>query len=194
MPAGGGRSRAELEYRLLWAELHAARRDSVYLVLDFSRSQVALKLRGAVLWSCPMRYAHARTNGAEDFVRRFMGAHRILLRQLEWTHLFAGKEKIPANVLEVVGKAINTEPSALQRVLPERLLISLRDRVFVDITTDVEGRPTGGLDNPSKQIERTLGVLLGGASLDLWMEGETALSLHGAAYPGMPVLLIPPPA
>lgn len=185
------RSQAEAEYRHLRSEIALASGDSLYLVLDFPRQQAALKLRGTPLWSCPMRLSNGGA-GVRGFVRRFAGDDNRLIRALVRKHLYGGQETIPAQTLEIVGKALKTDPAPLQRILPERFLLSFGERVFMDIRTDVEGRRIGGLENPSRSVGRALDIMMGGASLDLSMTGKEGLTMYEAIYPGMRVLLIPP--
>jgi hypothetical protein len=188
-----GRTQAEAEYRFLQSEIALASTDSLYLLIDFARRETALKRRGTPLWSCPMRSPHGDPDGV-DFSRRFLGEEGRSIRVVAWKHLYGGQEKIPAQTLEIVSRTLNADPASLQRLLPERFLLSFGDRAFMEVRTDVEGSAVGGLENQSKSVERTVDIILGGASLDLSMTGEQGLTLYEAVYPGMPVLLVPPPA
>jgi hypothetical protein len=186
------RAEAEMEYRLLRSELALAQTDSLYLVLDFPRSQAVLKLRGTSVWSCDLRFSRAGSGRVARFVARYMGKDVRLVRVVRWMHLYGGKERVPPQTLEVVSKVLNASPGAIQRLLPERFLVSLGDRLFLDVRTDVDGKPRSHSWNAIRHIQETFALALGGVSLDLTMRGEEGLSLHETIHPGVPVLLIPP--
>ena len=192
IPAQPARAQAEAEYRIMRSELALAETDSLYLVLDFRRNQAVLRLRGVPAWSYRMRFSDGDSARIEKFADRFMGEEGRLVRVLQGKHLYGGKERIPPQTLEVVSKAINVSPAAIQRLLPERFLVSLGDGLFIDVHTDVEGKPRSRLQNAKRTVGKAWAVCFGGVSLDLTMEGGEGLSLHEALYPGMPVLLIPP--
>ena len=192
IPAQPARAQAEAEYRLMRSELALAETDSLYLVLDLRRNQAVLKLRGVPAWSYRMRFSDDGDSARiEKFTNRYVGEESRLVRVLQGKHLYGGKERVPPQTLEVVSKAINVRPAAIQRLLPERFLVSLGDGLFIDVHTDVEGKPRSRFQNAKRNVGKAWAVFFGGASLDLTMEGGEGLSLHEALYPGMPVLLIP---
>ncbi len=185
------RLRALEEYRVLQAEVAVASTESLYLVLDFAHARMDLRMRGTRVWSYPLR-ARNGEKAVEAFLRRFRGDEGRVVGVVHWKHRFRGQEKIPPQVLGVVGTSLGVSPEALQRVVPQRVLLSFGDRTYVDIHTEVTGRVGSRTRDVLAGWKKAMGLLAGGACVDLSVEGLEALTLHDAVRRGTPVLVVPP--
>ena len=89
------RPKAELEYRLIKSELALAKTEKPYLVFDFKKGKLKLKMKGVVVWNYPMDWATTDTSQMLEFMKRFEGSDDILVRPLVAKHLFSAKGKTP---------------------------------------------------------------------------------------------------
>ena len=185
------RTALELEYRCLETELSLSRTDSTYLVLDFERKRIELKLRAAEVWGCPMVAAPDSVADLDAFQRRFENGSGTLARRLLDKHLFRAEDQISDSVLRIVSEAVNVDPGKLQRELPERFQLRWNDRAILEVTADVNGRPVSRIRNAVVGIRGMLESPLGESTLSLRMKPDDALTLYRAVSSGTPTLLIP---
>ena len=86
---------AELEYRQIQAELNLARTVKPYLVLDFRKREIEIRLKGADVWNNPMETVDGDYGVLVDFSKRFQGNEQLLVRPVTENQLFASSEKTP---------------------------------------------------------------------------------------------------
>ncbi len=184
---------AEAEYEQIQAELKLARTEEPYLVLDFRKSEIMIKLKGVEVWSCPMETADKEDEGPADFCKRFQGEDHLLVRNVSGEHLFAASGKTPDSILAIVGKAVNIDPELLQRQVPQRFQILWDNNLILEIRTDIAGKPTSRIKNTLAEVSRALKLPFGEAYLALKMDPDRALTLYRAGKPGLPTLIIPVP-
>jgi hypothetical protein len=185
------RSRAEIEYELLQAELRLARIGKPYLVLDVNRGMLFIKLKGAVVWDSPMELADADSSDVGKFVERFSDNNRRYVRPISEKYLFAASEKTPDTILAIVGEAVNVDPELLQRVIPQRFQLRWNHGLILDIHTDIPGKPTSKFKNTFVEFRRALQRPFGEAYIGLKMSADDALTLYRASQPGLPTLICP---
>jgi hypothetical protein len=186
------RKSAETEYKLLQAELRLARTEKPYLVLDIANKELSIRLKGATVWGFPMNISETDSGDLKDFVERFQeGGHRYI-RPITEKHLFAYSKETPDSILEIVGKAVNIDPSLMQRAVPERFLLLWDNGLVLDIRTGVVGRPTSRFQNTMAELRRTLQRPFGESQLIMKMTPEEAITLYRASEPGLPTLVYPP--
>lgn len=180
---------AAREYRWLQFELALAGTGNTYMVLDFDRRQVQLKVRGTVVWNAVMEVAPGDSGAIRAFARRFRGDRDYLLRMLESRHLFAAKDKTPDSILAIVGEVVKADPQLLQRDIPERFQLTWGWDLVLDVRTDVSGVPESRWLNTRVSFLETLRRPFGEARLSIRLASDDALTLYRAASPGLPTLL-----
>lgn len=191
------RAKAEAEYTAVQTELYLAASGKPYLVIDFSRNMISLRLKGAVVWDYPIDYepgdsAHSGPNAAEIglFPVRFAGHDKKSMRPIVGRYLFRASEQTPDSELVVIGEAVNVDPELLQRDLPERFQLAWEGDIALEVRTEISGRLVSPIKNAMIEIRQVMRLPLGRTVLVLSMEPEDALTLYRAATVGMPTLMI----
>lgn len=186
------RSAAELEYRLLQAEMSLAKSDSVYLVLDLKANRLQLKLESAVVWSHGLEPASDGMEDVADFCSRFQSGEGRLVRPIVEKYLFEASNKTPDSLLAIVSGAVAVNPELLQRHVPGRFQVLFGEGLILDIRADVPGTPVDKFQNTVKDLRQALRRSLGDAIISLKLEPDEAVTLFRAVNPGMVALLNPP--
>jgi hypothetical protein len=187
------RDQAQVEYRLAQAELRLAKSDQLYLVLDFGRKQIELRLRGAVVWGCPIQLAQTDSQEVEKFSTRFVGRGERVVLPLADKYLFAAEDKTSDSVLAIVGEVTNVDPELLQREVPERFQLFWDYGLTMEVRTAVAGKPISVPKSALVELQHALRSPFGGeAYLFLNTNPDDALTLYRAAKRGMPTLIYPP--
>jgi hypothetical protein len=186
-------SQAEQEYEQIEAELRLARTDKPYLVLDFQKREIEIRLKGTEVWNYPLRTINGDYGSLVDFSKRFQGKDNILIRPVLEKHLFASSGKTPDSILAIVGKAVNVDPALLQRQVPQRFQILWDNNLIIDIRTDVAGKAESKFKNTIAEVKHVLQRPFGESTLNLKMDPELALTLYRASDSGLPTLIIPAP-
>jgi hypothetical protein len=184
---------AELEYERIQAELKLARAEKPYLVLDFRKREITIRLKGIEVWDYPMETVDKNYDELADFSKRFQGDDRQLVRTVSGEHLFSASGKTPDSILAIVGRAVNIDPKLLQRQVPQRFQILWANNLILEIRTDIAGKPTSRIKNTIAEVTRALKLPFGEARLVLKMDPERALTLYRASGPGLPTLIVPVP-
>jgi hypothetical protein len=177
---------AREEYRLLEFELALAKTSSLYLVFDLGRRELELKMKGTVVWSCPLEIASGDPGDLDRFVKRFKGDDDQLARLVSSKYLFAGAERTPDSILVIVGQVVKADPNSLQRDLPERFQVSWGWDLVLEVHTDIVGQPTSKSRNARLAALESVRRSFGQARLVIRMTPEQALTLYHAAVPGLP--------
>jgi hypothetical protein len=186
------RTHAVSEYRMLQTELSLAKTDKPYLVFDFRRNQIVLKLKGAIIWSYPMQFASESSGDVKKFLARFQGDDDKLIRPLQGKYLFAAKDQTPDSILAIVSGVVKVPIDKLQRELPERFLMQWEDDIVLEVRSAVSGTPVSKLQNALVEIRHAIARPFGETSIILNIEPHSALTLYRATTPGMPTLIYPP--
>jgi len=186
------RQRADLEYRWIKTELALAKSEELYLVVDFLREEIQLRLKGALLWNYPIHIVETDSQEVREFAQRFQGDLERLIRPLSAKHLFAAQDKMPDSVLEIVGEVVKVDPGLLQREVPSRFQLLWGSDLTLEVRTDVVGEPKSPLKNALVELRHNLRRLFGEAHVIVKMDPEGAITLYRAARPGLPTLLYPP--
>lgn len=182
---------AEREYQMIQAELKMSELGKPYLVLNFDKKQVRLKLKGAVVWEFPINFEVADADQIVSFADHFHKGHR-LVRPITTTHLYAYKEQTPDSILAIISEVTNFDAALLQRELPARFELHWGDEVIMDIRTDVEGKPVDKFKNTIVEVRNLLQNPLGSAKIMIKMDPVHALTLYRMAQPGLPTIVQPP--
>lgn len=190
--ANWNHSAAETQYRLVLAELLLARSEKLYMVINFEKSEVRLKLKGAVVWDYPLVIAAEDSEDVEQFFRRFQGNEEQPIRAVGGKHLFSGRGKSPDSVLAVVGEALRVDPELLQREVPAKFQIRWGSGLIVEVNTDISGKPKSLLKNTIVTIRQVMNRPFGEAHIVIKMDPEAALTLYSAVQRGLPTIVYPP--
>jgi hypothetical protein len=185
------REQAELEYKLIQAELGLAKTEQLYLVLNFKRNELQLKLKGATVWNCPLQVAQPDSQELAEFPARFLGDEKRVVLPLSDKYLFAGTDKTPDSVLTTVGEAANVDPELLQRDVPARFQLIWGHGLTLEVRTDIPGKSRLAVKRALVELRHALRRPFGEAWLTLRMSPDEALTLYRAAQPGMATLLYP---
>jgi hypothetical protein len=183
--------RAELQYRVLQAELKLARSNQAYLVLDFQRNQLEIKLQGTTVWNYPMTIEKTEASELHEFSERFMGSEQKVVRPLLFKYLFAASSRTPDSILAIVSSATMFPSELLQRTIPERFQLKWSDDVVLDIRTDIVGKPESKWKNTIVDIRQAIAGHLGDVLVTVKMPKDNAITLYRAAVIGLPTLIYP---
>jgi len=187
----GDREKTELQYRLIQTELLLAKSSEPYLVIDLEESQLQLKLKGAVVWSSPIQFMETDSQEVSDFVRRFEGEKKDLVRPLSDKFLFTAQNKTPDSILTIVSEAVKTKPELMQRDVPERFQLFWNSNLILEVRTEIMGKPKEKLKGTIVEVRHAIQRPFGEAHIILKMTPEGALTLYRAAHPGLPTLIYP---
>jgi hypothetical protein len=188
--APGQRCRpVDVEFRRAWAELELAKRDSLYLVLDLGRSRIDLRLKGVLVWSCPVRYEDPGPEVLLEMEPYLGGERNPPVELLTGKHLYAYKEHFPDSVLAVVAPVARVKPEQLQRYEPGRFELRFGRRLLIAVHTDVEAGSGSWLRNALAGVRRAVLAPIMRAEITVAMEPEDALTLYRLARPGLPILI-----
>ncbi|MFH1337033.1 MAG: hypothetical protein ABII96_10995 [Candidatus Zixiibacteriota bacterium] len=185
----GNREKTELKYRLIQTELLLAKSSEPYLVIDLEESQLQLKLKGAVVWSSPIQFMETDSQEVRDFVRRFEGEKKELVRPLSDKFLFTAQNKTPDSILAIVSEAVKAKPELMQRDVPERFQLFWDSGLILEVWTEIKGKPKAKLKGTLVKVRHAIERPFGESHIILKMTPEAALTLYRATYPGLPTFL-----
>ncbi len=182
---------SQRDYDLLQSELHLAKSGRLYMVFDFRKRELQLKMKAAVVWNYHLDSASVTDEQMQAFAERFIGDQKQYIRPISGKHLFAADKKTPDSVLAIVGKAVNIDPELLQREVPERFQLRWGGGTLLEVHTDVEGKPKAPLKNVLIQVGQVLAKPFGESSLEITAPAEQALTLYRATSVGLPTMVYP---
>jgi hypothetical protein len=180
------------EYAMIKAELKLAELQKTYLVVDFSKKEIVLKLKGAVVWNVPLRIVSEESDSEDDFVERFIDNNNLLVRPILDKHLFSGRAQSPDTVLKIVSEVVRADVALMQREIPERFLLEWGDGLLMEFRTEIAGQPKSKFKNTLVELRRTLQRPFGEACLVAELDSRHALTLYRVADQGLPTLIYPP--
>jgi len=181
----------DVALRAAWAELELAKTDGPYLVLDLGRREVCLRLKGALIWSCPMRYASPDSEVMGELEAYLADRHNPPVATLTGKHLYTARERFPDSVLTVVARVARVTPEQLQRYEPGHLELRCGRKLVIDVRTDADARPKSRLGNALAAMRKVLTAPMTDARIAILIEPDDALTLYGAARRHIPVLVCP---
>ncbi|MBI5267844.1 MAG: hypothetical protein HY851_11495 [candidate division Zixibacteria bacterium] len=180
------------DYMQTQVELRLAQNEKPYLDINFAENELWLKLKGAVVWSCPITPVESDAEGLREFVKKFRGNDQRLVRPVVEKHLFSSREKTPDSVLKIVGEVVKVDPELLQRDLPARFQLLWENGLILEIRTDVQGKAKASLKNTMVQLSQKLQKPFGELTLIVSMTPEQAMTLYRVTNPGFPTMIHPP--
>jgi hypothetical protein len=183
---------AELDCRLLQAELALIKSDSLYLVLNLKQNELQLKLKGVVVWNSPINFIETDSQKSEKFAKRFQGEKELLIRPISYKYLFTAQNKTPDSILVIISDAVKAKPELMQRDVPARFQLLWGYGLILEVRTDIVGKPKSKLKGTIVEVREALRRPFGEARIILKMDPGDALTLYRAAHPGLPALLFPP--
>lgn len=182
---------AEREYQMIQAELKLSALEKPYLVLNFDKKMVRLKLKSAVVWEFPINIEQGDSDELQSFIDRFHDG-RKLVRPITATHLYSFKEQTPDSILTIISDVTKFDASLLQRELPARFELHWGDAVILDIRTDVEGKQANKLKNTIVSVRHLLQSPLGVSQITIKMDPVHAMTLYRVAHPGLATIVQAP--
>ncbi len=188
---GWNQGQAELQYRVLQAELKLSQSKDAYLVLDFRRNQLEIKLQGATVWNYPLTLEQTELSELHEFSDRFLGSKQTVVRPLLFKYLFAASSRTPDSILAIVSGATMFPPELLQRTIPERFQLKWSEDIILDVRTDIVGKPESKWKNTMVDIRQAIAGRLGDAYVTVKMPKDNAITLYRAAVIGLPTLIYP---
>jgi hypothetical protein len=190
--ASSDRQKAELEYRLIQAELLLVKSAQTYLVVNLNRNELELKLKGVVVWNQPVLLVQTSPQDVKDFVRDFEGEEKDLVRPLMDKFLFTARNKTPDSVLTIISDAVKAKPELMQRDVPERFQLRWNTDLILEVRTEIIGTPKEKLKSTMLEIRHAIQRPFGEAHIIVKMSPEAALTLYRLAQPGLATLIYPP--
>jgi hypothetical protein len=184
------RTEAETEYEFLQAETRLANTVKPYIVFDFQRKAIEIRLKGAIVWNYPLEIID-NSGDLESFAQNFRGEENKIIRPLLEKHLFAFSDKTPDSILVIVGQAVNVDPELLQREIPERFQLLWDKDLVLEVRTNVAGKPISRFKNTLLEVRRLMQKPFGGAFIVIKMDPEKATTLYRASQPGIPTMVYP---
>jgi len=151
----GSRS-ARLDFRRVQVELRLARADTPYLVIAPARGRMEIKLKGALVWECPIYPDSGHTQELESFFDRFAGTDEIVCRPLQGRHVYAYAEQLPDSVLATVAEAAGFSPELIQREIPARMFLLWGDGLLLELIADIDGRNKSPFGNVLFDVKRAI--------------------------------------
>jgi hypothetical protein len=133
----------------------------------------------------------ADSDDISEFVEKFRGSQKKLIRPLVDRHLYAAMDKTPDSILAIVGEVVKVDPELLQREVPQRFQISWSPGVVLEVKTEAVGKPTSRIKNTMADFRRAIQLPFGVARITVKMNAEDALTLYRASQPGLPTLIYP---
>jgi hypothetical protein len=182
---------AEIQYRVLQAELKLAQANKPYLVLDLKRNRLEIKLQGTTVWNYAMTLENTDESELQKFSERFVGSELKVVRPILFKYLFAATSKTSDSILAIVSEATTFPVELLQRTIPERFQLKWSDDIVLDIRTDIIGKPESKWKNTMVDIRQTIAGHLGDALVSVKMPKDNAITLYRAAIIGLPTLIYP---
>jgi hypothetical protein len=186
------RQKAELEYRMIQAELLLVKSAQTYLVINLNRNELELKLKGVVVWNQPLQLVQTTAPEVNDFARNFEGEGKDLVRPLMDKFLFTAQNKTPDSVLTIISDAVKAKPELMQRDVPERFQLRWSTNLILEIRTEIIGTPKEKLKSTMLEIRHAIQRPFGEAHIIIKMSPEAALTLYRLAQPGLSTLIDPP--
>jgi len=183
------RSADETTYTLIQSELRLANSEALYLVINFAKRKLQLKLKGAVVWDYPMEITKDDSGEVQQFIKRFQSEGGKFVRPVTGKHLFAAKNLNPDSVLAIVSKVLSVKPELLQRDIPERFLVQWGNRLTLDISTNITGEPKSKFKNTMVEVGQVLNRPFGEAQITVKMKPEAAVTFYRAVQIGLPTLI-----
>jgi hypothetical protein len=184
------RTEAEAEYEFLQADIRLANSVKPYLVLNFKKKEIEIKLKGAVVWNSPLDIID-NSDDLGGFAQSFRGEENKIIRPLLEKHLFAFSDKTPDSILVIVGAAVSVDPELLQREIPERFQLLWDKNLVIEIRTNVVGKPISRFKNTMLELRRMIQKPFGASFLIIKMDPEMATTLYRASQPGIPTMVYP---
>lgn len=183
---------AATDYAITQTELALARTEKPYLEIDLADTELTLKMKGALVWSCPFKLVDGDNGDLKSFANKFQSDKRRLVRPVVEKYLFTAKEKTPDSVLQIVGKVVNVDPERLQREIPGRFQLLWGDGLVLEIRSDIQGNPKGNFKTTMVDLSQKIQRPFGEDRLVVQVASEDAMTLHRLVEPGFPTLIIPP--
>jgi hypothetical protein len=183
---------AAADYAITQTELALARAEKPYLEIDLAEAKLLLKMKGALVWSCPFTLVDGDKGDMKSFAGKFQSDNRRLVRPMVEKYLFTAKDKTPDSVLQIVGKVVNVDPERLQREIPGRFQLLWGDGLVLEIRSDIQGSPAGNFKTTMVDLSQKIQRPFGEDRLIVQVTPEDAMTLYRVTQPGFPTLVIPP--
>jgi hypothetical protein len=159
------------------AEKQLAADSSPYLVLDFQKSRITIKLWGAVVKQFSFQIS-SDTQTVREFREAWIHS-KTPPRRVDRVHLFEAAESVGDIELSVVSEVTKARRDQIQRYVPQRMLIVLSDGMRITAHTDVAGERLSFWRNAWENVWCFLSSLLGKKSLTINLAAPDAMALYG---------------
>lgn len=180
------------QYAMTQVEIGLAQMAKPYLDINLAENKLWIKLKGAVVWSCPIKLVESDSGAMRAFVKKFQSADRRFVRPVLEKHLFSAKDKTPDSVLKIVGEVVKVDPGLLQREIPARFQLVWEDGLILEVRTDIDGKTKTSMKNTLINLSQTLQKPFGEVTLTISMTPDEAMTLYRVSNPGFPTMLHPP--
>lgn len=183
---------AATDYTITQTELALARTEKPYFEIDLAATELTLKMKGTLVWSCPFKLIDGDNGDVKSFSNKFQSDKKRLVRPVVEKYLFTAKEKTPDSVLQIVGKVVNVDPEKLQREIPGRFQLLWGDGLVLEIRSDIQGNSKGNFKTTMVDLSQKIQRPFGEDRLVILVAPDDAMTLYRVAEPGFPTLVVPP--
>lgn len=183
---------AATDYAITQTELALARTEKPYLEIDLADTELTLKMKGTLVWSCPFKLVDGDNGDLKSFSSKFQSDKKRLVRPVVEKYLFTAKEKTPDSVLKIIGQVVKVDPEKLQRDIPGRFQLLWGDGLVLEIRSDVQGDSKGNFKTTMVDLSQKIQRPFGEDRLVIQITPEDAMTLYRVAEPGFPTLVVPP--
>lgn len=183
---------AATDYAITQTELALARTEKPYFEIDLADTDLALKMKGTLVWSCPFKLVDGDKGDLKSFAEKFQSDKKRLVRPVVEKYLFTAKDKTPDSVLKIVGQVVNVAPEKLQREIPGRFQLLWSDGLVLEIRSDIQGDAKGDFKTSMVDLSQKIQRPFGEDRLVVLVSPEDAMTLYRVAEPGFPTLIVPP--
>ena len=164
--------------------------DRPYLVLDFAKSQLHLKLRGVSL-----RDYKFTLLSSPDEPKAFTGqaaAGDTVSKSLVRLHVFESEPQLNDTVLRIVAEATTAPANLIQRFRPKHLSVTYSNRLALDVyAADIGGKSVSWTDDLAENLRLFADNILGGERLKIQISRDDAMSFYGVCRDATPLLVAP---
>jgi len=176
--------------RFKGAEASLVGLDRPYLVLDFAKSQLHLKLRGVTMRDYKFTLLSS-TDEPKAFTDQ-AAASDTVSKSLVRLHVFESEPQLNDTVLRIVAEATTAPANLIQRFRPKHISVTYSNRLALDVyATDVAGKSTSWSDDLAEEVRLFADGFMCGERLKIQISRDDAMSFYGICRDATPLLVAP---
>jgi hypothetical protein len=188
-PGAQGLHPVDAEFRSVWAEFRLAEGGRPYLILDVAERRIDLRLKGALVWTCPIEFEAPDSLVTFETKPYLVGERNPPVEVLTGKHLYTYRDVFADSMLAVVSRVSRARADNLQRREPGHFEMRFSHGFVIDVHTGAEDVHGSWTANALAAVRDALLAPLTGPELKIRMEPRDALTLYRAAMPPLPMVV-----